>query len=191
MEDPNLRDTKMPITKRSNNIMRILALDPSVMNRCGWAVVELEWEKSIDLPLHQRGKLLRDDWDFGSFEISGLNFQMRCSDLKDWIVQLGFAFDTLVCEWPTFYASAKGQIAAQQGYTINLAGIAMYIAGFFQVDFRRLFLYTAPDWKGTVKKAVTARRFFKLFNIDPMKVDHDTIDACMMLVWHCSKHKLC
>jgi len=164
-------------------ILRILALDPSVMNRCGWAVVEIE----RDL----KGKVIRDDWDFGSFEVSGMNFQMRCSDLKDWIIGLGFAFDVLVMEWPTYYDSDKGKTAARKGYTINLAGIAMYIAGYFQVDFRKLFLYTAPDWKGTVKKVVTARRFFKLFGLSEMKIDHDTIDAVMMLVYHCKKHRLC
>jgi len=168
--------------KKQIKQQRILALDPSVMNRCGWACVHIKWWSD---------GTTTDTWDFGSFEISGINFQMRCSDLKDWIINLGFDFDTLVLEWPTFYASAKGQIAAQQGYTINLAGIAMYIAGYFQVDFRRLFLYTAPDWKGTVKKAVTARRFFRLFGLSEMKIDHDTIDAVMMLVWHCKKKRLC
>lgn len=168
--------------KKQIKQQRILALDPSVMNRCGWACVYIKWWSD---------GTVSDDWDFGSFAISGTNFQMRCSDLKDYIVHLGFDFDTLVVEWPTYYASEKGQIAAQQGYTINLAGIAMYVAGYFQVDFRRLFLYTAPDWKGTVKKAVTARRFFKLFNINELKVDHDTIDAVMILVWHCKQKKLC
>lgn len=163
--------------------MRILALDPSVANRCGWAVTHLAWDAA--------GKLLKEDWDFGSFEVCGMNFQMRCSDLRDHIIHLGFNFDTLVMEWPTYYDSAKGQIAAQKGYTINLAGIAMYIAGYFQVDFRKLFLYTAPDWKGTVQKAVTARRFFRLFGMSEMKIDHDTIDAVMMLIYHCKRHKLC
>lgn len=161
---------------------KILALDPSVMNRCGWAVVHLGWD--------DQGLKVKEDWDFGSFEVNGMNFQMRCSDLKDHIIQLGFEFDTLVIEWPTFYAGEKGQVSAQQGYTINLAGIAMYIAGYFQVDFRRLFLYTAPEWKGTVKKAITARRFFRLFGLSEMKIDHDTIDAVMMLVWHCKKKGL-
>lgn len=153
--------------------MKILALDPSVMNKCGWATLVLS-----------EGK---EEWDFGSFEVSGMNFQMRCSDLKDHITHLNFEFDTLVCEWPTFYDSAKGRIAAQQGYTVNLAGIAMFIAGYFRVDFRRLFLYTAPDWKGTVKKAVTQHRFFKLFGLSSEQVGNDTVDAAMMLVYHCKK----
>lgn len=163
--------------------MRILSIDPSVANRAGWACVYLAWDAA--------GKLLWDKWDFGSFELNGTNFQMRCSDLKDHIMHLGFDFDTLVIEWPTYYSGEKGQIAAQQGYTINLAGIAMYIAGYFQVDFRRLHLYTAPDWKGTVRKAITARRFFRMFGMSEMKVDHDTIDAVMMLVWHCKKKGYC
>lgn len=171
------RPERLPLTQR------ILALDVSVMNRCGWAAVKIK----RDL----KGKVIRDDWDFGSWQVNGMNFQMRCSDLKDHIVHLGFPFDTLVVEWPTYYSGARGQIAAQKGYTINLAGIGMYIAGYFQVDFHRLFLYTAPDWKGTVKKAVTARRFFRLFGLSEMKIDHDTIDAVMMLVFHCKKHGLC
>lgn len=168
--------------------MKILAIDPSVMNRAGWATVHLEWENSETLPLAKRGKLTREDWSWGFWEINGMNFQMRCSDLKDWIEQDGLSnFDSLVCEWPMFYSNARGQIAAQQGYTVNLAGIAMFIAGWFRVDFRKLFLYTAPNWKGTVKKAVTQRRFFRLFGLNDQSVDHNAVDACMMLVFHCRK----
>lgn len=159
--------------------LKILALDPSVMNRCGWAVTHLGW--------NEMGALVKEDWDYGSFEICGMNFKMRCHDLKDHLMRLGFDFDILVAEWPTYYSGEKGQVAAQQGYTINLAGIVMFIAGFFQVHHTQLFLYTAPDWKGTVKKAVTARRFFRLFGENEMKIDHDTIDAVMMLHYHLRK----
>lgn len=170
---------KKTIRPTGARVEKILALDPSVMNKCGWAVVVLEFNDA--------GVCIKDDWDYGFWEVDGMNFQMRCSDLKDHIMELGFEFDILVCEWPTFYAGQKGQIAAQQGYTINLAGIAMYIVGYFQVHYRNLFLYTAPDWKGTVKKTVTAHRFFKMFGENSMRVDHNAIDACMMLVWHCKK----
>lgn len=167
--------------------MKILALDPSVMNRCGWAVADLAWEKEDTVPLARRGNLIKETWDWGFWEINGMNFQMRCADLRDHISHMGFDFDQLVCEWPTFYDSTKGQVAAQQGYTVNLAGIAMYIAGWFQVRHQNLFLYTAPDWKGTVKKAVTQHRFYKLFGINSMTVDHNAVDATMMLVYHCRK----
>lgn len=163
-----------------NTSLDILALDPSVMNRCGWATVQLEWDKDC--------KLVKEEWNWGAWQVDGMNFQMRCADLRDHIIEQGLEeFDNLVCEWPAFYASAKGQIAAQQGYTVNLAGIAMYIAGWFHVLHKNLFLYTAPDWKGTVKKTVTAQRFFKLFGLNGMQEDHNAIDACMMLVYHCRK----
>lgn len=161
--------------------LRILAIDPSVMQKAGWAVVNMAWN---DL-----GTLVEESWAWGFWEISGINFQMRCTDLKDYITSDIREFDILVCEWPMFYTSAKGQIAARQGYTVNLAGIAMYIAGWFQVPHRSLFLYTAPDWKGTVKKAVTARKFYRLFGESEMNVDNNSIDATMMLVWHCQKQQ--
>lgn len=168
--------------------MRILALDPSVMNRCGWATAKLEWrDGDILTPAAKRGPLITEEWDWGSWEISGMNFRVRCTDLKDYIAREQADFDFLVCEWPMFYGNERGRIAAQQGYTINLAGIVMYIAGWFQVHHQRLTLYTAPDWKGTVKKAVTARRFLKLFGLTEQTADHDSIDAVMMLVYHCKK----
>lgn len=157
------------------------------MNRCGYATADYEWEggdpKKGKRP---QGALLKEEWDWGFWEISGLNFQMRCADLRDHITSLQneFNFDTLVCEWPSFYDSARGQIAAQQGYTINLAGIAMYIAGWFHIPHQRLFLYTAPNWKGTVKKEATARRFYRLFGLNSVTVDHNAVDATMMGVYH-------
>ena len=188
---PLLSDQPSPLTKISSakNVtdakssiivsrppLKILAIDPSVMNSAGWAVVNITWSAE--------GKA-EEEWDWGAWALNGMNFQMRCTDLKDYITRDIGHFDVLVCEWPMFYASAKGQMAARQGYTINLAGIAMYIAGWFQVPHRSLFLYTAPDWKGTQKKAITARRFYKLFGLTETTVDHNAIDATMMLVHHC------
>ena len=165
--------------------MKILALDPSVMNRCGWATAKLEWaDGDHTTPAMQRGKLVTEEWNWGSWEINGMNFKVRCVDLKDWIERDIGEFDMIVIEWPMFYSGHKGMIAAQEGYTINLAGIAMFIVGWFRVPARWVYLYTAPTWKGTVSKMITARRFFKLFNLVETEVDHDAIDACMMLVYH-------
>lgn len=165
--------------------MKILAIDPSVMNSAGWATVELEWTNS-----KAERKLVKEEWNWGAWEISGFNFQQRCCDLKDYIEMEIGTFDQLVLEWPMFYDSQKGQTAAREGYTINLAGIAMFTAGWFHMPSKQTFLYTAPDWKGQLTKAITARRFYKLFGINQMTVDHNAIDACMMLVHHCRKIKL-
>lgn len=162
-----------------NTERRILAIDPSVMNRLGWSLLELEWDEA--------GVLLKEDWSWGAWELSGMNFLMRCVDARSYIEAEIGEFDELVVEWPMYYDSAKGQVAARQGYTINLAGIAMYLVGWFQLPHQQVFLYTAPDWKGTVPKQVTARRFYKLFNINVMTVDHNAIDATMMLYFHVQK----
>lgn len=165
--------------------MKILAIDPSVMNRAGYATLKIEWANGdYKTPAAQRGKIITEEWDWGAWEISGMNFKMRCADLRDYIAHDIGEFDMLVLEWPCFYSGQKGRVAAQQGYTINLAGIAMYIAGWFHIPHQMFFLYTAPDWKGTVKKAVTARRFFKLFGLNETEVDHNAIDATMMLYYH-------
>lgn len=159
--------------------MRYLAIDPSVMNRAGWATLDVERDAN--------GKLTKEDWHWGCWEINGMNFKMRCTDLKDYIERDIGHFDMLIGEWPCFYAGQKGEIAARQGWTINLAGILMYVAGWFQVGHKKLQLFTAPEWKGTVPKQVTARRFYKLFGINSMNVDHNAIDATMLLYFYSQK----
>jgi len=155
--------------------MRILSIDPSV-NSVGWATADITEDSAA--------------FNWGVWQVSGLNFLMRCADVRDYILQEIGEFEELVVEWPMFYDSEKGHVAARQGHTINLAGIAMYICGYFQLPHQKMRLYTAPDWKGTVPKQVTARRFFKQFGVDPMKVDHNAVDACMMLLYHCQKEGL-
>jgi hypothetical protein len=167
------------MSESSTTKRRILALDPSVQNKAGYALLDVEWD--------QAGVILKEDWSWGFWELSGLNFLMRCVDLKDYIESEIGEFDELVVEWPMFYDSTKGAVAARQGYTINLAGIAMFIVGHFHIPHQCVFLYTAPDWKGTVPKQVTARRFYKLFGINVMTVDHNAIDATMMLYFHVQK----
>lgn len=148
---------------------RKLSLDPSV-NTVGWCVRD-----------DTNGE---ESWDWGMWELSGLNFKMRCWDLVGYIEEVIGSFDQLLIEWPTYYDSEKGKVAGRQNYTINLAGLGMFVAGHFRVASKNLFLYTAPEWKGNVAKQVTARRFYKLFDVNVNTVDHNAIDATMMLVEH-------
>lgn len=166
--------------------MKILALDPSV-NQTGWAT--LEYNRVVD-SISKKVRFEDEAWNWGMWDINGNNFMMRCSDIKNYIQMEIGEFDELVVEWPMYYHSARGQIAAQAGFTINLAGINMYIAGFFQLPYQSIFLYTAPQWKGNVGKQVTARRFFKHFGVNPLTVDHNAVDATMMLVHHVEQQKL-
>jgi hypothetical protein len=172
--ESNLKTQSEPFGKR-----RILCLDPSAADTTGYCLIDLEWDEA--------GVLLKEDFIWGSWSLSGLNFLMRCVDLKDYILQDIGEFDELVVEWPMYYDSTKGAVASRQGYTINLAGIAMFIVGWFHIPHQQVFLYTAPDWKGTVPKQVTARRFFKMFNVNVVEQDEHAIDATMMGVYHIKK----
>jgi len=148
--------------------MKYLAVDPSYANRAGWATYDTS----------------TCEWEWGSYEVDGLNFKVRCWNLFNSLSRNQGKPDHLILEWPTYYGGERGQIAAAKSYTINLAGIVMFVVGAFAMPAKDYTLYTAPDWKGSVSKQVTARRFFKMFKVELNQVDHDTIDAVMMLVYH-------
>jgi hypothetical protein len=174
----------MTVEKRTDNTtqsdeqpVKILSLDPSV-NHVGFATLQISSEGD-------------QQWNWGTWELSGYNFLQRCADLRSYIQQSGNAdFTDLILEWPTFYGSEKGQIAAKQNYTINLAGIAMYIAGFFQIEIDRVELVTAPQWKGSADKRITARRFFRAFGEDALQVDNHAVDAVMLLLARAKKRRI-
>lgn len=151
--------------------MKILSLDPSVANKAGWATFDTETK----------------EWHWGAWELSGVNFKQRCNDLKDYITMEIGEFDFLICEWPAFYGGDKGAVAAQQGYTINLAGIAMFCIGWLQLSPKQYELVTAPQWKGSVPKQVTQRRFYQAFDLKVRDVDHNAVDATMLLYWWVTK----
>jgi hypothetical protein len=129
------------------------------------------------------------EWAWGMFALEGYNLLQRCADLRAYIQQSGNDdFTDLICEWPTFYDSEEGNVAAKQNFTINLAAVASYIAGFFRLDTNRINLVTAPQWKGQAKKRMTARRFFNHFGIDAFKLDHNAVDATMLLLSQAKKN---
>lgn len=106
---------------------------------------------------------------------------MRMFDLIQKIDELGLKFDFLITEKPAFFASERGQVAAHQNYTIDLAAIAFYVAGWFRMDHRHHYSITATQWKGTVSKAITARKFFKQWpKVDSASLDDHAIDAIML-----------
>jgi len=145
--------------------VKLLSLDVSV-NNVGWATYDTETKK----------------WAWGCWTLCGYNYSMKLTDLKDRIIEEGHKdVDHLIVEWPMFYQSTKGMIAAHNNYTIDLAGVCMYIAGWLQLDHRHFHLITASKWKGQVPKAITARKFFRHFGISVGKVVEHAIDATMML----------
>lgn len=87
----------------------------------------------------------------------------------------------LVTEKPAFFSSERGQIAAHMNYTIDLAAINYFIAGWFRYDHRHHFAITANQWKGSIDKAITAKRFFRDFPwVSPTTLSEHAIDSIMM-----------
>lgn len=149
--------------------MRILALDPSVHN-VGWCRVDTSKQS------------LRRIWQWGTFKLEGNSLEMKVLDLIQRIKADVGSFDMLVTEKPMFFSSERGQIAAHMNYTIDLAAVNYYVAGWFHMDHRTHFAITANQWKGSVPKDVTARRFFRDFpKVKSIAISEHAIDAAMML----------
>lgn len=159
--------------------MRFLSLDPSV-NNVGWCLFDSE------------KKTRKKAWKCGQFDLEGMNYQMRCFNLFEQIEEIinpynlapgidDAPFDILITEWPAFFDNQRGHVAARQNYTIDLAGIVMYIAGRYQLDHRHHFPITAQVWKGSVPKIVTQRRFFSRFKFNTATVTEHVIDAVMLM----------
>lgn len=148
--------------------MKILILDPSI-NDVGWAV----W--------NSKAKNRLKAWKWGTIKLSGINYAERLMDLIDQLdTLLPNGFDILVTEWPAFYSSQKGHIAAHQNYTIDLAGICFWVAGWYRMDHRHHFPMTAKMWKGSVPKLVTQRKFLRTFGKQARSMSEHAIDATMM-----------
>ena len=153
-----------------------LSIDPSV-NKCGWCIAE-----------NAGGQIV--DWMGGTIEPEGRGIIWKSQDLFEQLRDElnGCLIRHLVIEWPMFYGGAKGQMAAQQGYTIDLAAIAMYVAGRLLVPHKDIYLYTAPQWKGMVPKVKTLAMFKAMFGEAAAEgLDDNAIDARMMLVHHLRK----
>lgn len=149
--------------------MIFLAIDPSIEN--------------IGLASFNTKK---NEWKSAYVKLNGINRQMRMIDLKDEILTFlnGRAPDHLVVEYPAFYSSQKGQIAAHNNWTIDLAFICGFLFGRMVETHRDFSPLTAIEWKGNVRKEMTARKLMRKFqrtNIAHLS-EHE-IDAIMMLYY--------
>jgi hypothetical protein len=90
----------------------------------------------------------------------------------------------LASEWPSYFATTKGKIAATMGYTIDLAGMTAYIAGRFGMRADYITLWKPEQWKGMVPKHVTQQKFIRLYGKAAESIvrnySHDVIDAIMI-----------
>lgn len=151
--------------------MKSVSIDPSV-NFVGWS------------SFNSRAKSRSKAWKWGTIRPEGVNLEMRIMNLIEELAPIMEDADFFITERPAFYSSERGMIAAHQNYTIDLAAVAYFVAGWFHMDHRKHFAITAPQWKGSVPKAVTARRFFRDFpNVKEATLSEHAIDAVMLHRW--------
>lgn len=156
----------------------LLSIDPSV-NNLGWACFDFtKGGEMYDI----RGK----SWSYGLIYPKGSNIQYRWKDiyfklrreLRDKQVS------HFAGEWPMFFGGMKGKIAAQEGYTVNLAGTVGYLVGKLGIKAEYVALWTPIQWKGAVPKQVTEKKFIRLFGeparVLANRVSDDVIDAIMI-----------
>lgn len=150
-----------------------LAIDPSV-NTCGVSLYDpstknYEWKLIIPEGRRLEQKLVSIQ-----------------TDIARWLRLRSCTFDgitQLVCEYPQFFNSEKGGVAAVMGYTNDLACICGYMAAVCK--FAKLSFYTPQQWKGNIPKAGIEFRFRRLFGDIPLPTEHEQ-EATVMLYRHIS-----
>lgn len=146
--------------------MKIIAVDPSI-NTIGVAV----W---IDGTLETR-----------CIHTTGGKKESLVRTLPLYFLELGKdnvdRADALVIEYPNFQTSTRGKIAAQMGYTLDLAFVVGFVAR--QIPAKENFFPTPNQWKGQCPKEVIGRRFTDWTGMDYNTVTDHEYEAAMMIEW--------
>lgn len=158
-------------------MIKILAIDPSV-NEFGWA----RWER--EHLTEGPGK-----WTWGLIRPEGLNYIGKCQDTVEKLLEVG-EFNEVVAEWPQFFNNPRGHTAAAAGHTINLAGMVMFIVGQYRILPGYIHLRTASEWKGSVSKEITMQKFLRHFKTPRYRLNHNIVDAIMILHHHLRINKI-
>lgn len=88
----------------------------------------------------------------------------------------------LVCEYPKFFNSEKGGVAAVMGFTNDLACICGYMAAVCK--FAKLHFYYPHQWKGNLTKHAIEFRFKRLFGEQVSLPSEHEQEATVMLYRH-------
>ena len=90
-------------------------------------------------------------------------------------------------EWPTYFDSMKGRLAAQQDYTLGLASMVGYIAGQYNFPAENIALWKPMQWKGSVPKQVTRNKFIQIYGKPAQRIANlatdDVIDSLMIATY--------
>jgi len=155
----------------------ILSVDPSVLN-LGWA--------AFNPSAGPRNEIVGDGWRFGVIHPKGESRTEKWNDAlrKLFNAVADWPLSHFVAEWPMYFGSERGRIAAQKGNTLELAGMVGYLAGRLGMRPERIALYTPVQWKGSVPKSATTAKFIRTFGPAAKSVaasvPDDTVDAIMI-----------
>lgn len=157
--------------------MTILAVDPSVNN------IGLAFYDSVSGKL--RTRTLQPVKPKGDLAKAALGCQIVRAILVEFLQ--GERIDVLVAEYPNWQNSTKGFIAAQQGYTLDLA----YIVGCVHMGVcpQGIVLLPTPlQWKGNMPKSATEAKVNGAFCNLPKISEHE-YDAVGLVLWALNDYK--
>lgn len=97
--------------------------------------------------------------------------------------------DLVVAEYPQWEGSERGLIAAQQGYTLDLAFIVGYAVATLGLVPTKIMTPTPMEWKGNMPKTAVKARFEKYFEISADGISDHEYEAAMMAVWGLAETK--
>lgn len=174
----------------------LLAIDPSVRN-LGWAIVNLNkmhWSAVDDVSNNYYDLTIEGLWSYGLVQMESTRgvdpsiikhrWKQAFYEIKAYMDLEDIEPTHFASEWPTFFNSTKGYIAATQNFTVGLASMVGYLAGQFNFKADNMTLWTPMQWKGTVPKYVTRNRFIQTFGKPGEKqariLSDDIIDAIMI-----------
>lgn len=161
--------------------MKLLAIDPSIHN-VGMAFCDTEKKESIKTHMHHLNVNFKDPTQKMSLISSNIFAHVKA------FIGPTTKIDRLVIEYPNWQPSTKGKIAAQKGYTLDLAFIAGFIAGEMSLFPWNIYLPIPTEWKGNVPKKVTQHRVEKQFGM--LQISEHEFDAIGLLMWLMKKLKL-
>lgn len=86
-----------------------------------------------------------------------------------------------VIEYPNFQESQRGHIAAQQGYTLDLAFVCGYLV--CNMPNTKWLMPTPNKWKGNQPKDAVGKKFTRWTGKDYLTVSDHCFEAAMMIKW--------
>ncbi len=155
--------------------MLILAIDPSI-NNVGTALYDTLTQKL-------KTKLIKPSRSLAGAAESQSMVCIGHDILRVLIVEVlqGKKVDKLIIEYPQWENSERGAIAAQKGYTLDLAFIAGMVGGGFGLATNNIYAPTPMMWKGNRPKTATKADVKRVFG--SLQISEHEVDAVGLILW--------